>query len=163
MTTTIRTSERIEFLTDLLIGAIESYPYSWFVVDEYEPNAEPGQAYAVITEDDDFGKGDTHRVDLDVIERGIEVIRKAELRARAVGRRTLIVDDVAHEYVTGGEIELHNVETGECLFMGESLRRAILAADKANDAAGDGEEDDLDVIAYLAVLECGLFGRVVYG
>lgn len=155
MTTTdvarVRTDERAQFLTDILTGAIESYPYNWFDTEEYVHDVPAGGAYAVIRENDwPANENTTFRVDLDVIERGIEVIRSAVLRTVISG------DDISEE--------LFNAETGEKLYMSERYRRDILAADRANDAAcGAGDDDgDLDALSYLAILECALFGKVAY-
>lgn len=140
-TTTARSSERTEFLTDLLTTAIENFGYGWFTVDEYEwENPPAGGAYAVVTDEDE---GETHRIDLDVIVRGLRVIRDA----------TTQVDP---RQPNDGPV-LHNDRNGFRLFVSPAQRRNIMLADRTN-----GDEGDLDCIDALAVVECGLFGRVVY-
>lgn len=144
VTTTRRSQERIDFLTDVLTTAVEHGGYGFFYVDEYRwENVEPGEAYAIVTdkEDDEVG---SYRIDLDLIAKGLGVIRSAELRE--------ITD------WDGSAVEvLHNVKTGERLYLSESQRKNILLADRTN-----YDEGDLDVIDALAVVECGLFGKVVY-
>lgn len=138
-----RTDERNEFLTDILTGAIENYGYGWFEVDEYKWESVPlGDAYAVITQNEEEDEPQ-HRVDLDVIARGLGVIRDAQMR----------VDD---EYPNDGEV-LHNRTSGKRLYMAPGRRRNIMLADRTN-----GDDGDLDVVDYLNIVECGLFGAVLY-
>ncbi|MDH6462084.1 hypothetical protein M2302_002259 [Micromonospora sp. A200] len=134
--TRTRSAERIEFLDGLLVTAIENYGYGWFLVHEYE--GEGADAYAVIEPEDE--PGTKHRVDIDTMAKGLGVIRRAVMR----------------ETERDGEV-LHNAETGERLYMGRALRKDILDADRTN-----GDEGDIDVVGALAVLECALFGQVVY-
>jgi len=82
-------------------------------------------------------------INLDTFARGLGVIRNA-------------VPKVDERYPDDGEV-LHNRKTGERLYLSSYLREDILAADRTN-----GEEGDIDVVGALAVLECGLFGKVVY-
>lgn len=137
----VRSKERVEFLTDILTGAIECGGYGWFSVDEYKWEDMGERAYAVVTEDDDDSA--THRIDLDVIARGLGVIRSATMGP--------VLDR------DGDEVLCH-AATGERLFVGPHRRREIMLANRSNGADGD-----LDVIDYLAIVECGLFGAVVYG
>lgn len=142
MTTRTRTrsAERNQFLTDLLTTAVEHCGYGWFTTpDVYEWDGELGTAHAEIVEFDG-GEWVKHRIDLDTFAKGLGVIRRAELR------------EIEH-----GDVVLHNAETGERLYMSRGLRKDILEADRTN-----GDEGDIDVVGALAVLECALFGRVVY-
>jgi hypothetical protein len=141
MTTRERSEERKQFLTDLLITAVEHCGYGWFTSREYEPNGELGTAYAVI-EEFDGEEWNKYHINLDTFARGLGVIRNA-------------VPKVDERYPDDGEV-LHNRKTGERLYLSSYLREDILAADRTN-----GEEGDIDVVGALAVLECGLFGKVV--
>jgi hypothetical protein len=137
-----RTQERIQFLTDVLITAVENYGYGWFSVDEYEPGGdEPdGKAYAAIT--DDFDDNKQHRIDLAVIAHGFGVITDAK-------------PAVDPKHPNDGEV-LHNAKTGQRLFVSGQNRKRLVEASRLNDAG------ELDVIDALAVVECGLFGAVTY-
>lgn len=136
-----RSDRRNEFLTDILTGAIENGGHGWFSVDEYKWESVPlGGAYALVTDEEE---DEQHRIDLDVIAKGLGVIRDAELRE---------VSDY-----DGSHKVPHNKSTGERMYLGQDRRAEIMLADRTN-----GEDGDLDVIDYLAVVECGLFGKVVY-
>lgn len=141
---TTRTDKRIEFLTDILTGAIENYGYGWFVVHEYrwQNTTDP---YALVEDESD---GERHRIDLAVVRRGLGVIRNAVLRSPDPAQPTL---DGAADSV------LFNAKTGERLYISPAQRRNIMLSDRTN-----GDDGDMDVIDYLAVVECGLFGKVVY-
>lgn len=136
-----RTPERVQILTDMLTGAMEHGGHGWFSASEYRWINQGENAYAVIR--DDEGGGTPYRVTLDVIARGLGVIRDAVMR-------------VDLEHPNDGEV-LHNVKSGERLGLSQKLRQEIMLVDRTNGADGD-----LDVIGYLAILECGLFGKVVY-
>lgn len=141
-----RSEARNRFLTDLLVGAVENSGYGFFATGEYVPDAPLGEAYAVIVDEaDEVNEDDpeTFRVDLDVIAKGLAVIRNACLAET--------------DRPSDGRV-LHNAATGERLFLAEDRKVAIGRADRAN----DDELSELDVVDYLAILECGLFGRVVY-
>lgn len=125
-----RTAERTEFLTDVLITAIENGGYGFFTVEEYDPDN--GIATVEDKYDDDHPQ---YRVSPEIIARGIGVIRSAE-----VG--------------TDGDL-VHGVN-GKRLYMSPGMRKSIMRADRENDAG------NLDVVDALAILECGLFGQVVY-
>jgi len=118
---TKRTAERKEFLSDLLVTAIEHYGYGFPTVHEYHhPEGKPGEWFAVISdryEEDASGADKTYRVDIDTMAKGIGVWRRS-----------------AH------------------------MPKAFTLADRTN-----GDDGDFDVIDALAVLECALFGEVVYG
>jgi hypothetical protein len=137
------TTRRQEFLTDILTGAVENGGHGWFVVHEYvwEDTTEP---YAVIEEDGDTDN-ETFRVDLGVIRKGLHVIGQAEMRELTEG----------HD---AGTSVLHNAKTGQRLYLAASRRAEILKASRTN-----GEDGDLDVLDYLAIVECALFGAVTYG
>lgn len=152
-----RTAERVEFLGDVLVGAIENYGYGWFLVEEYHiPEDDPSSWFAdIIAEDDD--EKTVHHVDLDVLARGFGVIRDAKLDTTPTETRYLDYGGEKHPYEVGGETVLHNAKTGQRLFMSEAQRANILLTNRTN-----GDDGDMDVIDYLAVLECALFGQVVY-
>jgi hypothetical protein len=140
-----RSDERKQFLTDVLTTAVENCGYGWFDVDEYEwdpdQGTQLGKAYAVVVAKDDNAK---YRIDLEVIARGLGVIRGARLR-----------EFQGH----GGKVVrvLINSKTAERLYMSEWMRANIMLSDRTN-----GEDGDMDVIDALAVVECGLFGKVTY-
>jgi hypothetical protein len=131
-----RSVERTEFLSDVLVTAIESGSSGWFVVDEYEPDGP--DAHAVIRADDEPGA--PRRVTLGTIAHGLAIIRDARPRP-----------------VEDGVLVLHNAGTGQRLYMSYDMRRRIMLADRTN-----GDDGDLDVVDALAILECALFGAVTY-
>lgn len=150
-----RTRERAQFLSDLLIGAIEHSGYGFAQVVEYEPepDGDPAGTFAVIVDryldEGDEGYGVTHRVDLDTMARGLGVIRRA----------ITVTDGTPNAWQPqgSGDVVLANADTFERLYVPSELRRELLECDRSN-----GDEGDYDVIGALAVLECALFGRVVY-
>lgn len=141
----IRTAERMEFLTDLFITAIEHCGYGQFSIREMSRDGEPAsEIYAVIVFHEEGEDGGTHRVTLDTMAHGLTVIRNAVMR------------ELTGPYESGKVP--HNRETGERLFFGGTARRELMLCDRTN-----GDDGDYDVIGALAVLECALFGKVVYG
>ncbi|HEX2242595.1 MAG TPA: hypothetical protein VHK27_04975 [Gammaproteobacteria bacterium] len=137
---TTRSDERNEFLTDLFVTAMEHGGYGAFRVHEYEWDMEPEDIYAVISFGDecescDDGVCTSHRVTLDTMARGLRVIRDAVTK-----------DDV-----------LYNRTYGMRLYLAEASRRELMLCDRTN-----GDDGDYDVVDALAVVECALFGRVVY-
>lgn len=137
---TIRSPERVQFLDDLMVTAIENFGYGWFYVQEYAGEGET--LYAVIEPHEE--PGTTHRVDLDTFAKGLGLIKRSVQQPLIEEGRDPV--DV-----------LWNADTGQRLYMGQELRRDILAADRTN-----GDEGDIDVVGALAVLEVALFGQVVY-
>jgi hypothetical protein len=78
-----RTAEREEFLSNLLIGAIEHHGYGFPGVLEYRwEGRKPAEVYAVIydryevDEDSDAKPEPTWRVDIDTMAKGLGIIRK---------------------------------------------------------------------------------------
>jgi len=135
-------TDRKQFLTDVLTGAIENGGHGWFSVDEYtwdDPDTEP---FAVVIEDDD--DAERHRIDFALIRKGLRVIADARPRPIAEG----------HD---AGLLVLHNMTTGGRLYLSHEQRREIVKADRTN-----GEDGNLDALDYLAIIECGLFGAVTY-
>lgn len=133
-----RSEERKEFLSDLLDTALDHRGYGQFSVGEFTDD------YAVIHFHESGDEGGSHTVTLDTMARGLAVIRNAVLRD-------------LDGYEAGSKVP-HNVVTGQRLFFGGQARRDLLEADRTN-----GLDGDYDVIGALAVLECALFGRVIYG
>lgn len=128
-----RSPEREQFLLDVFTTAIENYGHGWFWVTAYKwEGLPPSEAYAEITAQDDDKQ---YRVTIDTMARGLTVVREAELN---------------------GDVVRVNAK-GEPLGFGGEARRQLLIADRTN-----GEDGDYDVIGALAVLECALFGRVIY-
>lgn len=140
-----RSPERIAWLTNLLIDAIEHAGYGFPGAVEYEPN-DDGTAYAVIydrfEEDDDPNTPpkETWRIDLDTMAKGLGIIRNAVMK----------------EVENDGPVP-HNKDTGDRLYFGGEVRRQLLLADRTN-----GDDGDYDVFGALAVLECAIFGHVMY-
>lgn len=146
---TKRSDARVQFLGNCMDGALAHSGYGFCEIVEYKWQAGDStdfrpDAYAVIEArpgyDEDYDKGQQWRVTLDTIAHGFAVIREAELRE-----------------IDGGNKVLHNAKTGERLYLSEGARKEIMLADRTN-----GDESDLDVVDYLAILECALFGKVVY-
>ena len=133
-----RTVARVEFLTDLFTTAMAHGGYGQFTVSDYTDTS------ATIT----FHEGGTHRVSINTMAHGLRVIREAVMRP---------VDDISR--YSGGDPDMvpHNRKTGQRLYFGGDARKHLLKADETN-----GKDGDYDVIGALAVLECALFGRVVY-
>lgn len=134
-----RTKERSQFLLDVLTTAIENGGYGFFYTEKWVWDCDPADAYAVIVDKEDESR--RWRVDIDTMARGLGIIRNAVLRD--VGRDGLVP---------------HNHVTDERLYFGGKPRQELLKMDRTN-----GEDGDCDVIGGLAVLECALFGKVVYG
>lgn len=146
-----KSAERIEFLSGVLSGAVENNGYGGLTSDKWHcPDGKEAEWYAVMVEREYDDKPESFRVDLDTIAKGIGVISRAVLRKIESG------------YDKGAEV-LHNSKTGERLYLSQEMRRDIMAASAENDAAGSERGGDLDVIAYLAIMECGIYGRVVFG
>lgn len=148
-----KSEERLTFLDDCLTGAIEHAGYGFAEAWVWEWDVAPGRAFAVISdkyedEDLDFDTADGRvpdgfyawLVDGNTVARGIGVIGKAVMR------------DAKHDGMVP-----HNAATGERLYVAPWLRKDIMAASRENDAGY------LDVVGYLAILECALFGVTAYG
>lgn len=150
-----RSPERVQFLADILVGAVENGGYGGLQAQEWHcPEGQEPDWYAVMYEVENPDV--VHRLDLDVIAKGVGVISRAKVQLFRCARAH------DHRYCDDGEMVLHNAKTGERLFMSQEMRRNIVAASFENDAAGASNGGDLDVIAYMAVMECGIYGQVVY-
>ena len=145
-----RTPERIEFLHDLMVTAIENYGYGWFDVLEYEGDGADIRAVIRQQEEDE---PETFTVDIDTMAKGLGVIRSAVEKDFPAK----VWDRDAHMHVDGTERALANAKTGDRLEFGGKPRKMLLLADRTN-----GEDGDYDVLGALAVLECALFGQVRY-
>jgi hypothetical protein len=81
---TSRTAERIEFLSDVLIGAIEHSGYGFPGILEYPDVENPAETYAVIYDRYDESPDGSEtwkpkqswRVDIDTMAKGIGILRK---------------------------------------------------------------------------------------
>ncbi len=129
---TNRSKEREEFLSDLLITAIEhgGYGFSQAVEYEPEPDGNPAGSYAVIYDRydlDDSAENEAtlprHRVDIDLIAKGLGIVRKLAKRPEGIS-----------DWV-----------------------KELLLADRTN-----GDEGDYDVVGALLVLECAIYGKPTY-
>lgn len=141
MTRTItRTVEREEFLAYLLVGAIEHYGYGFPEIIKWHcPDERFGEWFAVITDRYDETDPTTWRVDIDTMAKGLGIIKRAFMAT---------CDRGTHYHVA---------DSFECLGFGGDERKELLLADRTN-----GDDGDYDVIGALAVLECALFGQVIY-
>jgi hypothetical protein len=146
-----RVADRQQFLTDVLVTALEggiSYwayttAYRWYYPDLAGGTAEPGpgdtaNAWAhVVIEDDGDGDpsdrgADKHTIDLELISRGL-------------GR------------IAGSTPIEH---------LGEVTRRSVRYCNRVNDLAPDQAPSyvvDIDADIADQIVQVGLFGRVVYG
>jgi hypothetical protein len=141
-----RTATREEFLSDIIICAIEGGTGYWAQVIRYKhTDLPPAEIHAVIFEEDDEGAalefsntylakhgkrpsaadvvaaGKAYRIDIEVIARGIAKVKEKDFGVNG------------------------------------SILSAILTSDRDNDA-GDIDADAADVIVQAA-----LFGKLVYG
>lgn len=134
-----RTAERAQFLADVLATAVEHNGYGFFDVTEWHwaDEIDPSEWFATIVDSEDDSP--TWRLDIETMAEGLGVIRRA-----------IPATDDDGTYLV-------NAETFERLEYGGRSRDQLLLADRTN-----GDDGDVDVISALAVLECALFGRVVY-
>ncbi len=152
--TSKRTPERERYLALLLACAIEHGGYGFPGVVEWHCPAERyGEWFAIIfdrydIDEDKYSSWEaaandapSFRVDLDTMARGPGIIRRAFWAT-----------------AEDGNTYMHNAETFERLGFGGDERTQLLLSDRTN--ADDG---DYDVIGALAVLECSLYGAVIYG
>lgn len=130
-----RTKERAQFLSDVLVTAVEHAGYGFPGIVEYkcEPDDDPSKSFAVIYDryeetepmdrDEEWKPEKTWRIDIETMAKGLGIVRK--LPARPEGAAEWVKD--------------------------------VIAADRSN-----GDDGDVDVVGALLVLECALFGRQVY-
>lgn len=147
-----RTPARVQFLADVLATAIESSGYGAFTCTEWHcPDGGEAEWFALLTwpagspPTTTLGSepGQTHRVDIETMARGLGII------AGAVARED-------PRYPADGPVP-HNAATGQRLYFGGKTRDALNLANRTN-----GDDGDIDVVGALAVLECAHFGCVVY-
>jgi hypothetical protein len=129
-----------EFCDSVVTTAIESGA-SWLVVHKYKWADRPvGGTYAVIEEDE--SDDDTlYTIDAALIRKGLDVIGRSVLRDTGT---------------SDGQV-LHNVDTGQRLYMSQDMARRLIHAATAGD-----DDFDFDAVDALAVVECGIFGAVTY-
>lgn len=158
-----RSSERITFLAGILCTAVEHQGYGFIEALEYEYEPEAA-TYALIRDRYEEENGDMgayaaseQRIDLDTIARGIGIIRRAVLKEVQARRGHVSLDKGIPNTAPTFEMVLHNARTGQRLYLSEDNRKRILAAERDRDAG------ELDVVDALAVVECAVFGAVVYG
>lgn len=129
-----------EFTDDMITTAVENGGMGWFYVREYRwESMPPGETFAVVEDKEDER---VHRIDRSVILEGLRVMATHVLR------------EVPYDGLVP-----HNAATGERLYLSASSCERILRASQDPDGDGAG---DMDVIDALAIVECGLFGKVVY-
>lgn len=130
-----RTPERAEWLLDLFTTAMEHCGYGRFIAEDYDCDAGTAK---LRWHDEPL---ELMPVDVDTMAKGLGVIRNAVMKD-AGGQEGTVP---------------HNARTGERLYFGGAARHELLKADRTN-----GEDGDCDVVGALAVLECAVFGKVVY-
>lgn len=153
-----KSAERIEFLSGILGEVTGAGTYGFFyLVSETGEGTRDHTARIIAKEDacDEYGipmedipEDKIVTVDLDTIAKGLGVIQRSVLR------------EVTEGYDKGNNL-LHNVRTGQRLYLSVDRKNAIRGASFSNDASGSGS-GDLDILDYLAILECALFGAVMY-
>lgn len=80
----VRSVERAEFLDDVITTAVEGGTGYWAVVHAYKwVDLKPGEVYAVIEEIEDPQAPGRHRIDADLIARGIGRVLYPGFRIRA--------------------------------------------------------------------------------
>ncbi len=155
-----RSFERAEFLSDLIVTAVEHMGTGFIGADEYEiDDDDPNRSYAVVYDRYEMAEngddGQRWRLDMDTMSHAIGLIRSARPGVFPVGRmRVSLVKGVPNTQPM--ESALANVETGERLGLSEHNRRRILAASRENDGG------ELDVEDALAIAEIACFGYAVY-
>lgn len=141
--TTTKSPERIQFLTDVLITAVEGGIGYWSQVSDYNFSAEDPAERGVLVyiPKEEVDRAD-YRIDpvTDSIQSWGETIEAFRVR--------VTLDDLARGLgvITRGETSVHSDYVG-----------AIFAASVANDA-GDLDSYDADMIFQAAI-----FGDVIYG
>jgi hypothetical protein len=137
-----RTLERIEFLSDALTCGIWHDGYGQFelVTDniDFTENSiwDREHWFADIRF---YGEREIHRITIDTIAKGIGVIRNA----------IPATDDDGFTYLV-------NPTTFERVYVGEWIRDTVLTESAENECC------NFDVVCGMAVIECALFGKVVY-
>lgn len=146
-----RSTEREQFLADVIIGAVEGGTGYWAAVVAYGWEGLPAaDVHAVLVPDDDEtdAKVDALRVKLgrkpsptEAVEAGFAYRVDIDTIAKGLG----FVKD------------LPSIQPGMRAGIGSELRRTILDASRENDA-GEIDSNAADVIVQAA-----LFGEIVYG
>ncbi len=159
-----RSLERAQFLADVLVTAVEHQGYGFIEIVDYEPDP-ADTAFAVIRDryeqdneqDPDAYLASERRIDIDAIAHGIGIITRAvpmdvpsHDRPVSLVRGQTWVPPVM-------ERVLCNPTTGTRIGVSEYNRKRILEASREDDAG------ELDVVDALAIVECAVFGQVVYG
>lgn len=133
-----RTAERIEFLSDVLVTAVENMGYGWFSTEEWHcVEGDEENWFAEIRATD---TAEEFRIDLDTVAKGFGVMTNRKIK-------------FADKY--SGEVP-HNGKTGERMYISDASCKRILQASRENDAC------EIDVVDALAIIECALFGAVRY-
>jgi hypothetical protein len=118
-----RSPQRKQFLTDLLITAIEHGGYGFPEAHEYEPDGDDPHA-VIVDRYDEPGDDDAlkpTRIDLDTMAKGLRILNESTTNPA--------------DWV-----------------------KELMLASRTN-----GDDGDYDVIGALAVLECAVYGKVIYG
>lgn len=121
-----------EFLNDVITIAIENYGYGWFKVGAYHWEDIP-ETWAVI-ESPELPGGLPFKVTPALMQHGIDVI----LGSRPNDNGRMVTEDDSPLGLSAEQVSY--------------LRLAV----------EDDDAGEVDVILALAILECGIFGRVVF-
>lgn len=151
-----RSPERVEFLASILWEVVLNnggYGGLYTVEENIDDSVPKTEWYAVMAEMED--QSEKHRVTIDTIARGVSVITGSKLQPY-VCTKAKCPD--GHRYCDNGKPLLHNSK-GERLWLNPNYKRDIVAASMAN----ADESCAMDVTHYLAIAECGIYGRVVFG
>lgn len=137
-----------EFTDCMITTAVENGGMGWFYVRAYRwQNLAPGEVYADVVDREEWDESEeaapVHRINRSVILSGLRVMD------------THVLQDVPYDGMVP-----HNTATGERLYLSAESCRRIVAASQDPDGDGAG---DIDAVDALAIVECGLFGKVVYG
>ena len=141
-----RTTEREQFLADIIITAVEGGVNYWAQVSAYRWHSD-------VLEGGTAGAVANTTATLHDMEEGGEYVLTIDSIARAF---TILKDATMQHDSRFGEEALHTKD-GKRLYLSPSRRKAYLGASAANDA-GELDADDCDNIVQIAAL-----GTVVYG
>lgn len=132
--TRTRSEERTEFITDVFTTALEGGINYWAVVTEYQHDGDYPHATIVDAE--------------------------AHYQDEITPETTWHVD---LDTIAKGLNRITKAKAGEIEYLHEGHRRLVAAANRANDCAPDGHNDDIDADVADNILQVALFGKVVYG
>lgn len=140
----VRSTEREQFLADVIIGAVEGGTGYWAAVLKYKwEGLPPAKVHAVLVLDDD------------------ETDAKIDALQAKLGRTLRAADAIAAGF--GHMVNVGTIARGIAAVKKPdfSVNRDILAAILIGDRCNDGGEIDSD--AADVIVQAALFGEIVYG